>query len=49
MRAIVRPGGQRRVKLGAALYAGWVALVITGVVGGLDLAFQSMVASGCLT
>jgi len=28
------------VKLGAALYAGWVALVITGIVGGLGLAFQ---------
>lgn len=28
------------MKLGAALYAGWVALVITGIVGGLGLAFQ---------
>jgi len=28
------------LKLGAALYAGWVALVITGIVGGLGLAFQ---------
>ncbi len=28
------------MRLGAALYAGWVALVITGIVGGLDLAFQ---------
>jgi hypothetical protein len=27
-------------KLGAARYAGWVALVITGIVGGLGLAFQ---------
>ena len=28
------------MKLGAALYAGWVALVITGIVGGLGLEFQ---------
>ena len=28
------------MKLGAALYAGWIALVITGIVGGLGLAFQ---------
>jgi len=28
------------MKWGAALYAGWVALVITGIVGGLGLAFQ---------
>ena len=28
------------MRLGAALYAGWVALVITGIVGGLGLAFQ---------
>jgi len=28
------------MKLGSALYAGWVALVITGIVGGLGLAFQ---------
>jgi hypothetical protein len=28
------------VKLGAAVYAGWVALVITGIVGGLGLTFQ---------
>ncbi len=28
------------LKLGAALYAGWVALVITGIVGGLGFAFQ---------
>ncbi len=28
------------MKLGAAFYAGWVALVITGIVGGLGLAFQ---------
>lgn len=28
------------MKLGAALYAGWVALVITGIDGGLGLAFQ---------
>jgi len=28
------------MKLGAALYAGWVALVITGIVGGLGLVFQ---------
>ncbi|WP_201527152.1 hypothetical protein [Psychrobacter frigidicola] len=27
-------------KFGAALYAGWVALVITGIVGGLGFAFQ---------
>jgi len=32
--------GQDRLKLGAALYAGWVALVITGIVGGIGLAFQ---------
>lgn len=30
----------RRVKLGAALYAGWGAFVITGIVGGLGFAFQ---------
>ena len=28
------------MKLSEALYAGWVALVITGIVGGLGLAFQ---------
>lgn len=28
------------LRLGAALSAGWVALVITGIVGGLGLAFQ---------
>lgn len=28
------------MKLGAALYAGWAALVITGIVGGLGLTFQ---------
>lgn len=28
------------LKLGAALYAGWVALVVTGIVGGLGLAFE---------
>ena len=28
------------LKLGAALYAGWIALVITGIVGGLGFAFQ---------
>ncbi len=28
------------MKLGAALYAGWVALVITGLMGGLGWAFQ---------
>ena len=28
------------MKWGAALYAGWVALVITGIIGGLGLAFQ---------
>ena len=35
----VHPGDDR-LRLGAALYAGWVALVITGIVGGLGLAFQ---------
>lgn len=28
------------MKWGAAVYAGWVALVITGIIGGLGLAFQ---------
>ncbi len=28
------------MKLGTAFYAGWVALVITGIVGGLGFAFQ---------
>ena len=28
------------MKPGAALYAGWVALVISGIIGGLGLAFQ---------
>jgi hypothetical protein len=28
------------MRLGAALYTGWVALVITGIVGGLGWAFQ---------
>ncbi len=32
--------GAGRSKVGAALYAGWVALVITGSMGGLGWAFQ---------
>ena len=32
--------GTHPLKFTAALYAGWVALVITGIVGGLGLAFQ---------
>jgi hypothetical protein len=34
------PSTESELKLGAALYAGWVALVITGIVGGLGLAFE---------
>lgn len=34
------PKPQSMMKLSGALYAAWVALVVTGVVGGLSLAFQ---------
>jgi hypothetical protein len=38
--AAPEPAAKSELKLGAALYAGWVAFVITGIVGGLGLAFE---------
>lgn len=35
-----KPERPWRVEIGGAIYAGWVALVITGIVGGLGLAFK---------